>query len=63
MTIDPTYVPDLRDDNVPSSIGLEILLVKDALVNILAKIRYHDPQTAENLAVQIDRLRILGYKA
>ena len=62
MPIDPTYVPDLRDDNVPSPIGLEILFVKDALVDILAKIRYHDPKTAENLAVQIDRLRILGYK-
>ena len=62
MTVDPTYVPDLRDDNVPSPIGLEILLVKDALVGILSKIQYHDPKTAENLAVQIDRLRILGYK-
>ena len=62
MTIDPTYVPDHRDDNVPSAIGLEILLVKDALIDILAKIRYHDPKAAENLAVQIDRLRTLGYK-
>ena len=63
MTIDPTYVPDLRDDNVPSPIGIEILFVKDALVGILAKIQYHNPEVAENLAVQIDRLRILGYKA
>jgi len=50
-------------DNVPSPVGLQILSVKDALVDLLVGVRYHDEELAQNLSLQIDRLRSLGYKA
>ncbi len=52
----------LLKENVPSALGFEILHIKDALVKILAGVRYHDDELAEDLALQIDRLLELGYK-
>lgn len=50
------------NENVPSALGMEILSIKDALVDILAGVRYHDDELAEDLELQIERLRELGYK-
>ncbi len=52
----------LLNENVPSALGMEILSIKDALVDILAGVRYHDDELAEDLELQIERLRELGYK-
>ena len=53
----------LLNENVPSAAGMEILSIKDALVDILVGVRYHDDELAEDLELQIDRLRTVGYKA
>jgi len=47
--------------NVPSATGMEILSIKDALVDIKMGVRYHDEELADDLALQIDRLLTLGY--
>ena len=52
----------LLNENVPSALGMEILSIKDALVDILSGVRYHDDELAEDLELQIERLRELGYK-
>jgi len=52
----------LLNENVPSAVGMEILSIKDALVDILTGVRYHDDELAEDLELQIDRLRTVGYK-
>ena len=50
------------NENVPSSLGMEILSIKDALFDILMGVRYHDEELAADLELQIERLRELGYK-
>jgi len=52
----------ILNENVPSTLGFEVLRIKDALVDILVGVRYHDDELAEDLALQIDRLLELGYK-
>ena len=52
----------LLNENVPSALGMEILSIKDALFDILMGVRYHDEELAEDLELQIERLRELGYK-
>ena len=52
----------LLNENVPSALGMEILSIKDALFDILMGVRYHDEELAEDLELQIERLRDLGYK-
>jgi len=52
----------LLNENVPSPLGMEILSIKDALFDILMGVRYHDEELAEDLELQIERLRELGYK-
>ena len=52
----------LLNENVPSALGMEILSIKDALFDILLGVRYHDEELAEDLELQIERLRELGYK-
>ena len=51
------------NENVPSAIGMEILAIKDALVELAVGIGYHDEELANDLQLQIERLRSLGYKA
>jgi len=51
------------NENVPSAIGMEILSIKDALVEIAVGVGYHDEQLENDLQMQITRLRNLGYKA
>ena len=51
------------NENVPSAIGMEILSIKDALSDIKRGVSYHDEELANDLALQIDRLLRLGYKA
>ena len=51
------------NENVPSAIGREILDIKDALVELAVGVGYYDEALAKNLALQIERLRDLGYKA
>ena len=53
----------LLSENVPSSVGMEILSIKDALFDILMGVRYHDDELAGDLELQIDRLLRLGHKA
>ena len=53
----------LINESVPSKVGFEILRIKDALNDILVGVRYHDEELAEDLALQIDRLLELGYRA
>ena len=53
----------ILNENVPSPLGRELLSIKDALVDILAGVRYHDEELAEDLSLQIDRLLQLGYKS
>jgi len=53
----------LLSENVPSAIGMEILSIKDALVDIKMGVDYHDEELANDLELQIDRLLRLGYKA
>ena len=50
------------NENVPSALGMEILSIKDALFDILMGVRYHDEELAQDLELQIERLRELGYK-
>ena len=50
------------NENVPSALGMEILSIKDALFDILMGVRYHDEALANDLEMQIERLRELGYK-
>ena len=52
----------LLNENVPSALGMEILSIKDALFDILMGVRYHDEELAEDLELQIERLREIGYK-
>ena len=51
-----------KKQNVPSALGMEILSIKDALFDILMGVRYHDEELAQDLELQIERLRELGYK-
>ena len=51
------------NENVPSAIGMEILSIKDALSDIKMGVSYHDEELANDLALQIDRLLRLGYRA
>mgnify|MGYP007071981233 CR=1 FL=1 len=53
----------LLNENVPSALGMEILSIKDALVDIKMGVGYHDEELANDLELQIDRLLRLGYKA
>ena len=53
----------LLNENVPSALGMEILSIKDALVDIKMGVGYHDEELANDLEMQIDRLLRLGYKA
>jgi len=53
----------ILNENAPSPLGHELLSIKDALVDILAGVRYHDEELAEDLSLQIDRLLQLGYKS
>jgi len=52
---------EFLNESVPSRVGMEILSIKDALVDIKMGVRYHDEELAEDLALQIDRLLRLGY--
>jgi len=52
-----------KKKNVPSAVGMEILSIKDALSDIKRGVSYHDEELADDLALQIDRLLRLGYKA
>ena len=51
------------NENVPSALGMEILSIKDALFDIKMGVQHHDEELANDLALQIDRLLRLGYKA
>ena len=53
----------LLNENVPSALGMEILSIKDALIEIAVGVGYHDEALANDLEMQIERLRNLGYKA
>ena len=53
---------DAKKQNVPSALGMEILSIKDALFDILMGVRYHDEELAQDLELQIERLREIGYK-
>jgi hypothetical protein len=53
----------LLNEKVPSPLGREILSIKDALVDVLSGVRYHDEELANDLELQIERLLQLGYKA
>jgi phage terminase small subunit len=58
----------LLNENVPSALGMEILSIKDALFDILMGVRTlaadagHGEDLAEDLEMQIERLREIGYK-
>ena len=52
----------LLNENVPSALGMEILSIKDALFDIQMGVRRYDEELAEDLELQIERLRELGYK-
>jgi len=49
------------NESIPSKVGMEILSIKDALVDIRTGVSYHDEELALDLGLQIDRLRTLGY--